>query len=154
MGVFEHVSYSYWSQEVNTQEIFHENWKDFTASSVTPPFLIRGEKCKFKLCNTPAGRSNSISLERSACLQEVQDVTSCRKRALLGDSVYQQNIVLIRKHKISWERKLCHWNKIQSKETSPSGVSINSKNWVFYKSWYLRLEFFISMPNVVFYKNG
>ena len=35
-----------------------------------------------------------------------------------------------------------------------TGVSINSKNGVFYKSWYLRLEFFISMPNVVFYNNG
>ena len=35
-----------------------------------------------------------------------------------------------------------------------AGVSINSKNGVFYKSWYLRLEFFISMPNVVFYNNG
>ena len=36
-------------------------------------------------------------------------------------------------------------------EGSIAGVSINSKNWVFYKSWYLRLEFFISMPNVVFF---
>ena len=30
----------------------------------------------------PAGRSNSISLKRSLCLQEVQADTSCRKSAL------------------------------------------------------------------------
>ena len=34
----------------------------------------------------------------------------------------------------------------------PTGVSIISKNWVFYNRWYLRLEFFISRVNVVFYK--
>ena len=32
--------------------------------------------------NMPAGRSNSISLEISVCLQDVQADTSCRKRAL------------------------------------------------------------------------
>ena len=34
------------------------------------------------------------------------------------------------------------------------GVSIISKSWVFYKGWYLRLEFFIRRVNLVFYKKG
>ena len=44
-----------------------------------------------------------------------------------------------------------HWNK--SVSLNPSGVSKSSKNGVFfYKSSYLRFEFFISMQNWVFYK--
>ena len=35
-----------------------------------------------------------------------------------------------------------------------AGVSIISKNWVFDKGWYLRLEFFIRRVNLVFYKKG
>ena len=44
-------------------------------------------------------------------------------------------------------------NKMEETLKAGAGVSINSKNRVFfYKSWCLRLEFFISMPTVVFYK--
>ena len=35
-----------------------------------------------------------------------------------------------------------------------SGVSIIFKNWVFFKGWYERLEFFIRRWSVVFYKRG
>ena len=60
------------------------------ASSRTPPFLIRKKKKHMNVIhnsstittNMPAGRSNSISLEISVCLQDVQADTSCRKRAL------------------------------------------------------------------------
>ena len=53
------------------------------------------------------------------------------------------------------------WGKKELRLTFPSvsttwyskaGVSISSKNLVFYKGWYLRFEFFISRVNVVFYK--
>ena len=107
-------------------------------TSQLPQWLLHSwseeKNVNLKLCNTPAGRSNSISLERSACLQEVQDVTSCRKRALLGDSVYQQNIVLIRKHKISWERKLCRWNRIQSRDLTLGEP--RTELWFFLQRWF------------------
>ena len=35
-----------------------------------------------------------------------------------------------------------------------TGVSIFPKNWVFYKVWYERLEFFLKRPSVVFIKGG
>ena len=35
-----------------------------------------------------------------------------------------------------------------------SGVSIISKNWLFYKVWYERFEFFLGRPSVVFIKGG
>ena len=35
-----------------------------------------------------------------------------------------------------------------------AGVSIISKNLVFYKGWYERFEFFLGRPSVVFYKRG
>ena len=79
--------------------------------------------------------------ERRSASQDGGRFSRCVDLGLLCLSVYAGRSYLVLSSKILWLTRLLR-----------AGVSIISKNWVFYKGWYLRLEFFISRVNLVFYK--
>ena len=108
-----------------------------TLQTVKGPWSRPSENFHFPMANTPDN-----PLEFSWRHLDHRWVISLRNAKMFLVQVHQLHLVV---------RHLLLIGTLKH-EGNSAGVSIISKNLVFYKGWYLRLEFFIRRVNLVFYK--